>query len=207
MTKPTRRQLLELCAEKGMLLGTLASLPFALVGGPLDDPQKTTPENEMGPFYKKGAPASSVLRPAGAPGFGLEVKGRVHNTHGDLVEGVEIEIWQADHDGHYDLKGHNYRARLVLPRTAEYDFQSVMPGHYPDRVAQHIHYLVRAPGHKPLVTQLYFGTDPVFLGDPVKNFAKDPLVRNADLIRPVAILDENKVARAQVQFDIVLERA
>lgn len=82
-----------------------------------------------------------------------------------------------------------------------------MPGHYPDRIAQHIRYIIKAPGHKALVTQLYFNTDPCFEGDPGKYFAKDPLVRNPDLIRPVTLLDESKVARALVHFDICLERA
>ena len=36
--------------------------------------------------------------------------------------------------------------------------------------------MVTAPGHKPLITQLYFATDPVFDGDPGRNFSKDPLV-------------------------------
>jgi protocatechuate 3,4-dioxygenase beta subunit len=93
-----------------------------------------------------------------------------------------------------------------LGNKGEYAFDSVMPGHYPDRVAQHIHYYIHAPGHKPLVTQLYFATDPVFEGDPQKNFRKDPLVRDPELIRPVAIVDENKVARAIVRFDLRLEK-
>ena len=41
----------------------LTALPLALIGGPNDDPKKTTPENEMGPFYKKGAPTTSAPPP------------------------------------------------------------------------------------------------------------------------------------------------
>ena len=41
-----------------MLLGSLTALPFT--GEPLDDPNKSTSENEMGPFYKKGAPTTMV---------------------------------------------------------------------------------------------------------------------------------------------------
>ena len=47
-----------------------------------------------------------------------------------------------------------------------------MPGHYADRPAQHIHYLIAAPGHKTLITQAYFATDPFFEGNPEKNWKK-----------------------------------
>ena len=81
-----------------------------------------------------------------------------------------------------------------------------MPGHYPDRVCQHIHYLATAPGHKTLVTQLYFATDPVFEGDPDKNFSKDPLVQSRELVRPVTIGGDPKAMYAAVAFELCLER-
>jgi protocatechuate 3,4-dioxygenase beta subunit len=201
---PTRRQLLDTCLKTGALLG--ASSPLALDLFAQSQDRSVTPANEVGPFYKKGAPNTSNLRESSATGFGLQIHGRIYNTKGNLVEGVTLDIWQADEKGIYDLSGYKYRAKLALPSTAEYKVDSVMPGHYPDRVCQHVHYLIQAPGHKPLVTQLYFATDPVFEGNPAKNFAKDPLVRNPDLIRPVTLIDESKIARAVVNFDLVLER-
>jgi protocatechuate 3,4-dioxygenase beta subunit len=81
-----------------------------------------------------------------------------------------------------------------------------MPGHYPQRVCQHVHYLVTAPGHKPLTTQLYFGTDPVFDGDPQKNFSRDPLISSLELVRPVMIKGDPKEMIAAVNFDVVLEK-
>jgi protocatechuate 3,4-dioxygenase beta subunit len=82
-----------------------------------------------------------------------------------------------------------------------------LPGHYPDRVCQHIHYLVTAPGHKPLTTQLYFASDPVFDGDPDKNFSRDPLIISRELVRPVILKGDPKQVVAAVSFDIVLEKA
>ncbi len=202
--KLSRRVLFERCVEKGALLGAFASIGAVEVLGA--ETAGATPRNEMGPFYRKGIPAGGPMIPAGGKGFGLEVGGRVTNTKGEKVEGVTIEVWQADELGIYDLEGARYRAKILLGEKADYRFDSVMPGHYPDRVAQHIHYYIHAPGHKSLVTQLYFATDPVFEGDPKKNFNKDPLVRNAELIRPVTIVDENKVARAVVRFDLCLEK-
>ena len=133
--------------------------------------------------------------------------GKVLNTRGDVVRNAQIEVWQADHQGHYDVQGYRYRAKLTPDASAGYQFETVMPGHYPDRVAQHIHYIVSAPGHKPLVTQLYFATDPVFEGDPERNFKRDPLVGAPVLIRPVTLFSDAQPLRAAVDFQICLERA
>ena len=84
--------------------------------------------------------------------FPLKVLGRVLNTKRDLLPEAHLEVWQADQSGHYDVVGYRYWAKVPLTSKAEYSFESVMPGHYPDRVCQHVHYLVTAPGHQPLVT-------------------------------------------------------
>lgn len=82
-----------------------------------------------------------------------------------------------------------------------------MPGHYPARVARHVHYFVTAPGYKPLSTQLYFATDEVFEGDPDKHFSKDPLVTSRELVRPVTLGGQPGAAVAAVGFELVLEKA
>jgi protocatechuate 3,4-dioxygenase beta subunit len=66
--------------------------------------------------------------------------------------------------------------------------------------------MITAPGNKPLTTQLYFATDPVFEGDPKKNYTRDPLIQSVDLVRPVTLAGDPKDIRAVVNFDIVLER-
>jgi protocatechuate 3,4-dioxygenase beta subunit len=81
-----------------------------------------------------------------------------------------------------------------------------MPGHYSDRPAQHIHYLITAPGHKTLVTQIYFATDEWFEGDVDKNYNKRNLVGNREQVRPVTLYEQG-TPRAAVSFDIVLEQA
>jgi protocatechuate 3,4-dioxygenase beta subunit len=81
-----------------------------------------------------------------------------------------------------------------------------MPGHYPDRVCQHIHFLVTAPGHKTLVTQLYFATDPVFEGDPDHNFGRDRLIGSRELVRPVMLTGDPQDIQAAVRFEVCLER-
>ena len=165
-----------------------------------------TPWNELGPFYKRDAPHLAELRVPGDKGLSLTITGRVFDTRGAAIEGAKIEIWQANDAGLYDLDGYRYRASLTADRSGSYGFGSIMPGHYPARVAQHIHYLVTADGCKALTTQLYFATDPAFDGDPAKNFTKDPLIQSLDLVRPVKMSASSSGNRAEVTFEIVLER-
>jgi protocatechuate 3,4-dioxygenase beta subunit len=168
--------------------------------------RKPTPRNEIGPFYKRLAPNNGQLRGAHDPGLPLTVTGRVWSARGDALAEAKVEVWQADHFGLYDLDGYRYRATLTADPSGSYSFDSIMPGHYPARVCQHIHYVVTAQGHKPLITQLYFATDPVFEGDPDRNYARDPLVLNRDLVRPVTLTGDPKEIQARVDFELVLER-
>ena len=148
-----------------------------------------------------------MLRGAHDPGMAMSVAGIVYNVKGEILRDATVEVWQTDNAGHYDNEGYRYRAILQPDQKGGYAFDSVLPGHYPDRVCQHVHYLVTAPGHKPLVTQLYFATDPVFEGNPDKNFKRDPLITSRELVRPVVIKENPQQIVAAVNFDIVLERA
>jgi protocatechuate 3,4-dioxygenase beta subunit len=165
----------------------------------------------LGPFFRKGAPDQRVLRAPGDPGFPLRVTGRVTNTTGQLVEGAKVDLWHADHHGRYDTRGYKYRAKISPNADGGYDVDTVMPGHYPDRPAQHIHYLITAPGHKTLITQAYFATDPYFEGSPEKNWNKGGIAGHKELVLPVKLFEggsgPNQPAHAEITFDIVLEKA
>jgi catechol 1,2-dioxygenase len=202
----TRRELLERCAALGVV--TFAtSMPLVGVAAEWDAAEKRqpTPYCELGPFYKREAPNTTMLRAAGDTGMPLALSGIVYNTRGEVVPDAKLEIWQTDNDGHYDIEGFRYRTLLKPGAKGAYAIESVLPGHYPDRVCQHVHYLTTAPGHKPLITQLYFATDPVFEGNPDKNFTRDPLCTSRELVRPVVIKGDPKQIVAAVTFDLVLE--
>jgi protocatechuate 3,4-dioxygenase beta subunit len=128
------------------------------------------------------------------------------NTLGQPVPGVRIEMWHTDNAGRYDLIGYRFRTKLSVDSGTEYAVETIMPGHYDDRPAQHIHYLITAPGHRTLITQAYFATDPWFEGDPDKNFRKRGIVGNRDLIRPVKLYEQGTV-HAAIDFDICMEKA
>ncbi len=203
----TRRDLMLKCAALGSLaVAPGLSVKEAIAGwNGKGASLKPTTWGELGPFYKREAPKTTQLRKPGDPGLPVTVAGKVLDVRGNALPGATLEIWQADHLGLYDLEGYHYRALLVAGETGQYDFDSVMPGHYPARVCQHIHYLVKAPGHKPLITQLYFATDPVFQGDPDRNYHLDPLIRSRDQVRPVMLAGDPKQINARVEFEVVLE--
>lgn len=205
----TRRSILQECLALGSLTIISSASATELIAA-WDEHEKLvrkpTPWNELGPFYKKSAPQTASLRAPGDAGMPLSVSGQVFDVRGEIVPGAKIEVWQTDHLGHYDLDGYRYRATLVGDSAGKYFFESVIPGHYPDRVCQHIHYLVTAPGHKPITTQLYFATDPVFEGDPSRNFRREPLLASAELVRPVVLRGDPKNLLADVSFELVMER-
>jgi protocatechuate 3,4-dioxygenase beta subunit len=207
----SRRAILQKCVALGSVTMASYSFPeamFLAFQERENQLRKPTPPNALGPFYKRQAPLTHLLRAPGDPGMPLSVSGQVFDTRGDVVPAATIEIWQTNHLGRYDLEGYRYRGKLRVEDSGRYNFDSVIPGHYPDRsrICQHIHYLATAPGYKTLVTQLYFATDPVFEGDPDKNFDRDPIIRSRELIRPVMLLGDPKEIHAAVRFELCLER-
>jgi len=172
-----------------------------------DSVRKPTPAAVLGPFYRRLAPHSSVLYRPGDPGIPLQVSGTVYSTKGAKLPGARIEIWQANGAGFYDTTGTRYRDTLNANIEGEYAVLTAIPGHYPGRVCQHVHYLVHADGHKPLVTQLFFATDTIFAGDPDRNFTRDPLITSRELVRPVLMSGAAHSIVANVVFDLVLETA
>src|SRR5712691_4297682 len=158
----SRRDILEKSLALGAVTMVSALSPSALLDAwarQEERARRATPANALGPFYKKQAPENRFLRAAGDPGLPLSLSGQVFSVRGEALPNASIELWQTDNLGHYDLDGYRYRARLRVGSSGKYDAETVIPGHYPDRVCQHVHYLVTAPGHKPLITQLYFATD------------------------------------------------
>ncbi|HYO80333.1 MAG TPA: hypothetical protein VES20_02955 [Bryobacteraceae bacterium] len=204
-----RRDWLGNCIGKGTLIAATplsSTRLLALWQAGEQQVRKPTPAEVLGPFFKKHAPNVSRLHQPGEPGFPLRVVGSVMNTRGEKVPGAHVDVWQTDHAGRYDLQGYRYRAKIATEERCEYSLETILPGHYADRPAQHIHYMITAPGHRTLITQVYFATDPFFEGDPDKNFGKRRIVGNRDLVRPVKLFEE-AMPRAEISFDIVLEKA
>jgi protocatechuate 3,4-dioxygenase beta subunit len=204
----SRRDFFYLSLGGGLLA---ASYPLARVisqsrdGGNKEQGFAPTPSNTLGPFYKKGAPKRERLVEGNEPGTPLLVAGRVVNTDGRALPAATVEVFHSDHQGEYDNQGFRHRGQIPVRESGEYKFETIMPGEYGGR-AQHIHYVIAAPNHRQLVTQLYFETDPKFEGNPDKNYTRDGLVWHRELIRPVTKVTKGSVSYSSVVFDICLEK-
>lgn len=214
--KPNRRQMLELCISRGLLAVAAGSVlsPRQLLGAWQQaglQALQPTPHEAFGPLFRRGAPNQRALRAPGDPGVPLKVSGRVLNTKGQVVEGAVVDFWQADARGLYDTHGYRYRTRFSPDEKGEYGIDTVIPGHYPDRPAQHLHYMVAAPGHRTLVTESYFATDPFFEGNIDKNWNKDGIADHKEMILPVRLFEDasaqTESVHAEITLDIILEKA
>jgi catechol 1,2-dioxygenase len=170
---------------------------------------KPTEPNTQGPYYRAGAPYRAKITPPLEPGTVLLVKGRVwgHDTRRPLENAV-IDIWQANANGRYDNHDSGApvdpavfanRGRLVSDEHGHYEFETVRPGAYefvPGRMRPaHVHYWVRHPQYRDVVTQLYFKGD--------SHASGDPFIRASLVVEPHPVKATGGIYEVAT-FDIVL---
>jgi protocatechuate 3,4-dioxygenase beta subunit len=131
-----------------------------------------THANIEGPYYRAGAPERASLLDPGMAGVPIDIEGRVTGLEcGAGLAGVELDVWHATHDGHYDNDGTMHlgaerfllRGRLRTDADGRYRVSTIVPGRYlngPQYRPAHVHVKVRARGFAALTTQLYFPDDP-----------------------------------------------
>ena len=126
----SRRDLLAKCVSLGVVsLATNLSATAAAEAWSQSEKKSrpSTPAAETGPFYKRNAPNTAMMRASNDPGLPLTVDGAVYSTRGEILPGAKVEVWQTDHSGHYDLLGYRYRALLLADAKGRYGFSSVTP--------------------------------------------------------------------------------
>lgn len=105
-----------------------------------------TPEDEMGPFYRPGAPLRTSI------GEGYITEGQVRSaTDCTPISQARIEFWMTNNEGRYDQER---RATFFSGQQGQYRFESNVPALYTGR-PPHIHIRVSAAGFHTLVTQHY----------------------------------------------------
>ncbi len=201
-----RRQLLTLLAVTPFFSGVARAQLSAL---------KPTPQDALGPFYPpqwRGEIDNDLLSLGGKPfvkGTPLALGGRVLATDGRALADAIVEIWQTDDTGKYrhpddDGEGPAQRGfqgfgRARSDAEGRYSFRTIKPVLYSGR-PPHVHFKVVAPGHRPLVTQMYFSGENSERGFNF-GFAKE---RDRLTVTAKPWRDGNRDALT-VNFDLVLE--
>ncbi len=187
--------------------------PAATNGGRRPANWVATEDNILGPFHRPGAPFRGKVTPPLEPGTVLLVSGRVFglDTKRPLAN-VVIDVWQANAQGRYDNDDPRRppaanlflnRARLVTDDNGYYEFETVKPGAY--RIGpktwrpSHIHFWLRHPRYRELVTQLYFRGD--------EHQKTDNWIRASLIIELRDNRTANKAAYKSGAFDIILAPA
>lgn len=185
--------------------------------------QQGTKGSILGPYYLPEAPKlPSVTALPTRPdeqGTPLVFAGQVRDTAGEPVAGAELDLWQADDQGYYSgfaphIPDGNLRGVVVTDDQGRFEVATIQPapyqiptdgptgslieaaGWHPWRPA-HLHLIVRAPGYRPITTQLYFEGGE-WLDSDVAEATKPELVLSPQ---------QQDDGRLRSEYDFVLEPA
>ena len=154
-------------------------------------PPGCTEATVFGPFFVEKAPevANGADIAQGAQGEPCYVSGRVRSLDGTPIANAQIDVWQSDEAGFYDvqyakLDQHQARARLHSRTDGSFDFRSILAvpyqipndgpvgkmlanlGRHAWRPA-HLHFMIVAPGYERLITHVFRSDGPYLDSDAV----------------------------------------
>jgi len=193
--------------------------------------ENATEATVLGPFFVEGAPD---VEQGGDISFGASgqpcwVTGTVKDTSGGPVPSALLEIWECDEDGFYDVQyaGEDRtaaRGRLHADQNGEFRFWALTPVPYPiphdgpvgallrasnrsPMRAPHLHFLVKAPGKRTLITHIFVEGEDLHKGDAVfgvkQSLVRDFVQHEADESTPDG-RELNGQTWSTARFDIVL---
>jgi protocatechuate 3,4-dioxygenase beta subunit len=155
--------------------------------------QGVTASTVLGPFHLAASPRRDLGDSIDLVGVKRPcvITGQVRNTLGVPLTGAQVDVWQGDENGFYDVQqpgeqpSGNGRGLFTADGEGRFWFRTVVPSHYPVPTdgpvgemlratrretfrPAHIHFLVRAPEHHPVTTHFfvegsrYLDSDAVF---------------------------------------------
>lgn len=177
--------------QEFILLSDVLGLSMLTVAMNNDKPAGCTEATVFGPFHVEGAPHYELGTDIanGARGIPCLVRGTVRGIGGEPVPGAELDVWQSDEDGLYDVQHaeiEHAQARGILNADAQgrYHFRSILAvpyaiphdgpvgdllkasGRHPWRPA-HLHFMIKAEGYETLITHVFRSDDPYLDSDAV----------------------------------------
>jgi hydroxyquinol 1,2-dioxygenase len=181
-----------------------------------------TESTVLGPFHMVASPRRALGDTIDLVGTGPQcvLAGRVLSADGTPLPGAVLDVWQANDQGFYDVQQPdvqppgNGRGLFTADHDGAYRFRTIVPTHYPIPTdgpvgtlleatkrhpyrPAHIHFIVTAPGYRPLTTHIFVAGSPYIESDAV--FA----VKKSLITEFTPAGDPDQPARAN--FDIVLQ--
>ncbi len=177
--------------QEFILLSDVLGLSMLTVALNNDKPAGCTEATVFGPFYVENEPEIALGGDAanGAPGEPCWVEGQIKGPSGEVIPHAQIEVWQADADGFYDvqkpeLQQAQARAKMKADAQGRYYFKTIVAeaypiptdgpvgdllhatGRHPWRPA-HLHFMIKAPGYETLITHVFRDGDTYLDSDAV----------------------------------------
>ncbi|MGE0503473.1 MAG: dioxygenase [Rhizobiaceae bacterium] len=191
-----------------------------------------TEGSNLGPFYLENSPRKALGADLAGPREGVSVlaHGVVRDTLGHPLAGAEVDTWQADGSGtypiqepgqdKYDLRGifrtddqgrYYYTTVLPKPYTVPYDGpvgELLRAGTRHAWRPAHLHYMVRSPGMRGIVTEVFFANTDYVDNDAVFGVRKSLVAKvepyRADKAGSPTL---ERAPDAMVRYDFVLAPA
>jgi len=177
--------------QEFILLSDVLGLSMLTVALNNDKPAGCTEATVFGPFYVENEPEIALGGDAanGAPGEPCWVEGQIKGPSVEVIPHAQIEVWQADADGFYDvqkpeLQQAQARAKMKADAQGRYYFKTIVAeaypiptdgpvgdllhatGRHPWRPA-HLHFMIKAPGYETLITHVFRDGDTYLDSDAV----------------------------------------
>lgn len=197
--------------------------------------EDATSSSVLGPFHVSGAPALPVGgdMKRDFDGVVLLSEGVIRDTEGHPIEGAEIDIWQTAPNGLYATQDaaqdtYSFHGLMTVGADGRYAFTTVKPveytvptdgpvgaildacGRHPWRPS-HLHFIVKAPGYRTLVTEVFPDDDPYLDEDTVFGVRDDLIMhyheKTAETFPDgMAISGQVDAPYLSVKFDVVLAK-
>jgi hydroxyquinol 1,2-dioxygenase len=191
-----------------------------------------TESTVLGPFHVVESPVRALGDNIDLVGTGVPcvITGRVVAVDGTRLPGATLDVWQANDQGFYDVQQPdvqpraNGRGLFTADSGGEFWFRTIVPSYYPiptdgpvgelliatGRHAfrpAHIHFIVNAPGYRPLTTHMFVAGSEYIESDTV--FAvKKSLVADFEEVTDPALAEKWKVGKVpfrHADFEIIMQ--
>jgi len=191
----------------------------------------TTESTVLGPFHMVTSPRRALGDSIDLVGTGPQcvLEGRVLSAGGGPLPGAELDVWQANDQGFYDVQqpgvqpAGNGRGLFTAGRDGGYWFRTIVPTYYPIPTdgpvgtllaatkrhpyrPAHIHFIVTAPGHRPLTTHIFVAGSPYIESDAVFAVKRSLITEFTPVDDPALAARYGLTGPFQLaNFDIVLQ--